>query len=153
MCILGAGCLMYWSEAVRSVPGATSEARRERTTVYQSEQAVIGLSPMLNFYISDSNFKVIFSKWYDFYYGVLAQSQSPIVYNNMDAVEQDNLTNSIVSGKFYMINNLEFLLDSIEYSGIILTNSNNHISNCKNICMCNNSYILEPNIIISIYWG
>lgn len=38
MCILGAGCLMYWSEAVRSVPGATSEARRERTTVYQSEQ-------------------------------------------------------------------------------------------------------------------
>lgn len=32
MCILGAGCLMYWSEAVRSVPGATSEARRERTT-------------------------------------------------------------------------------------------------------------------------
>lgn len=49
MCILGAGCLMYWSEAVRSVPGATSEARRERTTVYQSEQAVIGLSPMLIF--------------------------------------------------------------------------------------------------------
>jgi hypothetical protein len=45
----GAGCLMYWSEAVRSVPGATSEARRERTTVYQSEQAVIGLSPMLIF--------------------------------------------------------------------------------------------------------
>ena len=36
-------------EAVRSVPGATSEARRERTTVYQSEQAVIGLSPMLIF--------------------------------------------------------------------------------------------------------
>lgn len=30
MCILGAGCLMYWSEAVRSVPGATSEARREK---------------------------------------------------------------------------------------------------------------------------
>lgn len=52
MCILGAGCLMYWSEAVRSVLGATSEAseaRRERTTVYQSEQAVIGLSPMLIF--------------------------------------------------------------------------------------------------------
>lgn len=49
MCILGAGCLMYWSEAMRSVPGATSEARRERTTVYQSEQAVIGLSPMLIF--------------------------------------------------------------------------------------------------------
>lgn len=46
---LGAGCLMYWSEAVRSVPGATSEARRERTTVYQSEQAVIGLNPMLIF--------------------------------------------------------------------------------------------------------
>lgn len=46
---LGAGCLMYWSEAVRSVPGATSEARRERTTVYRSEQAVIGLSPMLIF--------------------------------------------------------------------------------------------------------
>lgn len=43
------GCLMYWSEAVRSVPGATSEARRERTTVYRSEQAVIGLSPMLIF--------------------------------------------------------------------------------------------------------
>ena len=43
MCILGAGCLMYWSEAV------LSEARRERTTVYQSEQAVIGLSPMLIF--------------------------------------------------------------------------------------------------------
>lgn len=53
MCILGAGCLMYWSEAVRSVPGATSEARRERTTVYQSEQAVIGLSPMLIFQITD----------------------------------------------------------------------------------------------------
>lgn len=49
MCILGAGCLMYWSEAVRSVPGATSEARRERTTVYQSELTVIGLSPMLIF--------------------------------------------------------------------------------------------------------
>lgn len=46
MCILGAGYLMYWSEAVRSVPEATSEARRERTTVYRSEQAVIGLSPM-----------------------------------------------------------------------------------------------------------
>lgn len=30
MCILGAGCLMYWSEAVRSVSGATSEARREK---------------------------------------------------------------------------------------------------------------------------
>ena len=30
MCILGTGCLMYWSEAVRSVPGATSEARREK---------------------------------------------------------------------------------------------------------------------------
>lgn len=30
MCILGAGCLMSWSEAVRSVPGATSEARREK---------------------------------------------------------------------------------------------------------------------------
>lgn len=30
MCILGTGCLMYWSEAVRSVPGATSKARREK---------------------------------------------------------------------------------------------------------------------------
>lgn len=49
MRISWAGCLMYWSEAVRSVPGATSEARRERTTVYRSEQAVIGLSPMLIF--------------------------------------------------------------------------------------------------------
>ena len=49
MRISWAGCLMYWSEAVRSVPGATSEARRERTTVYRSEHAVIGLSPMLNF--------------------------------------------------------------------------------------------------------
>lgn len=49
MRISWAGCLMYWSEAVRSIPGATSEARRERTTVYRSEQAVIGLSPMLNF--------------------------------------------------------------------------------------------------------
>lgn len=59
MCILGAGCLMYWSKAVRSVPGATSEARRERTTVYQSEQAVIGLSPMLKFYISDFQLFII----------------------------------------------------------------------------------------------
>ena len=49
MCISWVGYLMYWSEAVRSVPGATSEARRERTTVYRSEQAVIGLSPMLIF--------------------------------------------------------------------------------------------------------
>lgn len=49
MCISWIGYLMYWSEAVRSVPGATSEARRERTTVYRSEQAVIGLSPMLIF--------------------------------------------------------------------------------------------------------
>lgn len=30
MCILGTGCLMYWSEVVRSVPGATSKARREK---------------------------------------------------------------------------------------------------------------------------
>ncbi len=103
----------------------------------------------MNFFISDTNFKVIFSKWYDFYY--IGNISSPIVYNNMDVVEQDNLTNSIVSGKFYMANNLEFELNLVEYFGIILTN--NHTTNCKNICMCNNSYVYEPNIIVSVYWN
>ena len=81
------------------------------------------------------------SDWMHFYYNLI--SNPKIVYNQLSIDEKKNLRYDIVSGKFYMIDGINFNYNNKYYEGLILKPYNN-------ICLCKSTKYVY---ITTLYWN
>ena len=111
--------------------------------IYNQEMNVV---IYMKFIISHSSFKIISSNWINFYKNDI--NADSVVYNNMTMIQQNNLRYSLISGDFFMLDNLNFIYNSVATSGIILKKKNLHYC-------CNNDPCKKNNIqhITTIYWN
>ena len=91
--------------------------------------------------ISKSYFKYINNSWYEFYFRT--SINLPIVYDEMNNDQQNDLNTSIINGNLYFNNNI--ILSQTELTkGMILK---------KETCECNiNNCNTTLNYIITIFW-
>ena len=94
-----------------------------------------------NFLISLNNVVYAYNKWIDFYTGL---TKPIIVYNFMAKPEQNKLSYAIISGDYYIQNDILFTINSKTYNGIIL----------KKLCSCSCSCDSESDtFVVALYWN
>jgi len=104
------------------------------------------------FSIRKTNFSMTTSNWNDFYFGLL--NVDPIVYNNISNNQQASLINSIVSGNFFMIDDLDFIYNTELTKGVILKLKLYQFAYQFAYQLTNTYKTCSPsNYIVTMYWN
>lgn len=85
------------------------------------------------------------SYWNDFAVGIY-NDETKIIYQELTQDEKDNLRYSIVSGNLYFIDNIQFIYNRENMTGILIKPK---INNCE----CGGNNILGYSYISTIYWN
>ena len=117
------------------------------TTIYVEIYNInISCVAYVYFYLKKTKFSLISSNWVNFYYGLM--NIKPIIFDNLSINQKKDLRYAIVSGSFYMEDNIIFTYNSITTTGIILKRSSRSCS-----CSCDINTCLSSDYIVTIFWN
>lgn len=107
----------------------------------------IELVAFVNIKINKYKYVNLNSYWNDFAIGTYNNS-TKIIYQELSQEEKDNLRYSIISGDLYFIDNIQFIYNGENMSGILIKPKTK-----TNTCECGSNNTIGYAYISTIYWN